>query len=92
MSVHGTAGGWQVKELFGDHSGCITALTLIKDPVGAVSWVLDEALAEDGNLTICAGCGDPLDHSQHQVVDIPHAQLLEMLGETGHNPMMAMFL
>jgi hypothetical protein len=82
----------QVKEVFGEHSGCITPLTLIKDPVGTVSWVLDEALVEDGTLKICTGCGNPLDHSQHQVVDIPHTQLLEILSDSGHSPVMTSFV
>ena len=35
-------------------------------------------------MSALAGCEDPLDHSQHNVVDIAPAQLDELLKESGH--------
>ena len=67
--------------------GCITALCLINADPATITYVLDSELETSGApLTICAGCNNPLDHTQHQVVRILPAQLAAILADAGHTP------
>jgi len=65
---------------------CITALSLYNNTSTSVEWYVDEEVLAMDTLRICAGCNDPLDHSQHMIVDIKTADLLAMLAESGHIP------
>eukprot|EP01003_Olkasia_polycarbonata_P003808 NODE_264_length_1082_cov_218.129719_g223_i0.p1 GENE.NODE_264_length_1082_cov_218.129719_g223_i0~~NODE_264_length_1082_cov_218.129719_g223_i0.p1 ORF type:complete len:319 (+),score=68.32 NODE_264_length_1082_cov_218.129719_g223_i0:66-1022(+) len=78
-----------VKELLGVDKGCITSLSMANATPGSVTWVVDEGVLELPSLRICSGCTNPLDHTQHQVVDITPAQLLTLLGK--HEPMKLKF-
>ena len=73
------------KALLGSTAGCITPLWLINDPEGKVQAVWDSAVLEGGKLRICAGCADPKDHTQHNVVDIAPADL-QRIAQSGTRP------
>ena len=66
-----------------DH-GCITVLQLYNDTAAQIVPVIENSLMKEKTLRICAGCKDPLDHSQHNVVDIPPSEILKLLNESGH--------
>jgi len=66
----------------GVEKGCITPLSMIAAGDKA-TLAIDESLLELPLLLMCAGCSDPLDHSQHNVVEIPPAALLQQLAEAG---------
>jgi len=65
--------------------GCITALSLYNDVSAQITPVWDSKLLDQAMLRICAGCEDPSDHSQHNVVDIPLAKLQQLMSESGHS-------
>jgi len=75
-----------VKSTFGIEGGCITSLSLLADKQNSVISVMDQNIFKQEIVTICSGCNDPLDHSQHNVVDVPSDILLKLLQESGHNP------
>jgi len=75
-----------VKSTFGIERGCITSLSLLADKQNSVISVMDQNIFKQEIVTICSGCNDPLDHSQHNVVDVPSDILLKLLQESGHNP------
>eukprot|EP00941_MAST-03F_sp_MAST-3F-sp1_P002791 g2791.t1 len=64
--------------------GCITSLSLYNDVTADITPVFDSKLFELNSLRICAGCEDPADHSQHNVVDVTMEQILTLLAESGH--------
>ena len=66
-----------------DH-GCITVLQLYNDTAAQIVPIIENSLMKEKTLRICAGCEDPLDHSQHNVVDIPPSEILKLLQESGH--------
>ena len=56
--------------------GCITCLSLFYDEADVpVQWVVDEQLLKTETWRVCAGCKDPLDHTQHNTTDISLDQL-----------------
>eukprot|EP00658_Telonema_sp_P-2_P026576 TRINITY_DN20745_c0_g1_i8.p1 TRINITY_DN20745_c0_g1~~TRINITY_DN20745_c0_g1_i8.p1 ORF type:complete len:459 (+),score=154.65 TRINITY_DN20745_c0_g1_i8:251-1627(+) len=67
----------------GVDAGCITALSLALAPTsgeGKITAVIDEALLDAKTpLVLCAGCADPLDHSQHNVCALSAEKLLQLL-------------
>jgi len=79
------------KSTFGIERGCITSLSLLLDSSHKVISVFDPNILKQSKLCICSGCKDPLDHSQHNVVDISLDLLLEILGESGHGPILMEF-
>ena len=52
--------------------GCITCLSLFYDKANNVTWAIDKELLanEEADICICAGCSDPLDHAQHNIVNM----------------------
>ncbi len=72
------------KEAFCQERGCITLLSLYNNTQGDVLPAIDKKLLAMPSLKICAGCDDPLNHAQHNVVDVKPQLLLELLKETGH--------
>jgi len=80
-----------VRRCFGFDAGCITALSLLNlkdyDRECGVQWIVDSKLVDlSDEITICAGCCDPLDHAQHHVVDIHCAKLMELVQGIGVEP------
>jgi len=65
--------------------GCITPLQLYNDVAAQCQLIMDEELLKMSSLRICAGCKDPSDHSQHNVVDISPGELVKMVKESGHD-------
>lgn len=65
-------------------SGCITLLSLYNDTAAQCVPVIENSLMKEKTLRICAGCKDPLDHSQHNVVDIAPSEVTKLLSESGH--------
>lgn len=87
-----------VQKYFGFERGCITALSLLNikgyDKSNGVQWIVDSKLMEmtdKSPITICAGCLDPMDHSQHHVVDIGSTKLLELVQGIGVEPVVIEF-
>jgi len=76
-----------VKSVFGLEKGCITSLSLLNDKSSKVKSIMDKKLLNLEKLTICSGCENPTDHSQHNVVDIAPTLLLKLLEGTGHKPL-----
>jgi len=70
--------------VLGVEKGCITALTMTAAGDKA-TLAIDESLLSLPTLLLCAGCNDPLDHSQHNVVELSPTALLELLAEAGTN-------
>lgn len=71
------------RSIVGVDKGCITALQLAIKPKEQVTVAIDESLLAEPTLVMCAGCCDPLDHSQHNVCSIPPKALLGLLEDTG---------
>ena len=77
-----------VENVFGFSEGCITSLSLLniesknKKELN-FEWVLDNGVLLEPNkvITICAGCMDPKDHTQHHVVDITPQLLLNLINQ-----------
>jgi len=80
-----------VKSVFGIERGCITSLSLLNDKKKQVISVFEPNIFNQPTLTICSGCKDPLDHSQHNVVDVPTDLLLNLLKASGHDPQIVEF-
>ncbi|ETO26070.1 hypothetical protein RFI_11064 [Reticulomyxa filosa] len=84
-----------VQQILGFNKGCITALSLLNvsnnTDNNKLQWVLDRSLLDQKQLSICAGCLDPLDHSQHHVVDIAPNKLLELTNQCGFQPIFVDF-
>ena len=87
-----------VKKYFGFDTGCITALSLLNmkgyDKESGVQWIVDSKLLEmtdTSPITICSGCSDPMDHSQHHVVDIGSTKLVELVQSVGVEPVVVQF-
>lgn len=73
------------KDLVCQEKGCLTMLTLLGNKVGKVQLVVQEELwnSEPNTcLRICAGCNDPLDHSQHNIVDVSLGTLKVLLNQS----------
>ena len=86
------AGAKDTKPALCIESGCMTLLSLYSDVQAKIIPVIDETLlARDGTLRMCAGCSDARDHSQHMVVDITPALLLQLIAESGHDFMTSTF-
>ncbi|CAD7947350.1 unnamed protein product [Amoebophrya sp. A25] len=72
-------------ELLGSSKGCLTCLALWYNDAEktldkeSVSWVVEKELLDIGEWRICAGCEDPLDHKQHNIVDINQEDLAALL-------------
>lgn len=70
------------KDEFCSTCGCITPLSLFNNSQGSVTPVFDKGLFGLSTLRVCAGCTNPTDHSQHNIVDITPKQLLQLLKES----------
>eukprot|EP00516_Mucochytrium_quahogii_P005783 CAMPEP_0203762872 /NCGR_PEP_ID=MMETSP0098-20131031/15659_1 /ASSEMBLY_ACC=CAM_ASM_000208 /TAXON_ID=96639 /ORGANISM=" , Strain NY0313808BC1" /LENGTH=552 /DNA_ID=CAMNT_0050657453 /DNA_START=148 /DNA_END=1806 /DNA_ORIENTATION=- len=67
--------------------GCITLLSLYNNVQGDVTPAIDTQLFSGNQpLRMCAGCDDPLNHLQHNIVDITPDQLKTLLAESGTPP------
>jgi len=71
------------KECFSHEMGCITLLSAVNNVQRDVQLVIDEQIMEMPLIRVCAGCKDPLDHSQHMVVDLTPVQLKQLYAENG---------
>ena len=69
---------------FCSEKGCITPLCLYNNTLGDVTLAIEESLLSEESLTICAGCENPTDHSQHNVVKITPNQLLSLYNGPKH--------
>lgn len=72
------------KDILCIERGCITILSLYNDTSAQVVPVIDKSLLDEKSLRICIGCDDPLDHSQHNVVDIAPSEIMKLLEESNH--------
>ena len=85
------------KKYFGFNGGCITALSLLNissyDKENGLQWIVDSNLiqSKEQMSSICAGCADPNDHSQHHVVDIPMTKVMKLVESIGIDPVVIDF-
>mmetsp|Transcript_11275 Transcript_11275/g.13666 ORF Transcript_11275/g.13666 Transcript_11275/m.13666 type:complete len:391 (+) Transcript_11275:159-1331(+) len=70
------------KECLCIDKSCLSLLSLWNNS-GAVVPVIDSKLFDGENiLRICSGCKDPLDHSQHNMVDVTPSMIKQILTES----------
>mmetsp|Transcript_21844 Transcript_21844/g.38624 ORF Transcript_21844/g.38624 Transcript_21844/m.38624 type:complete len:586 (-) Transcript_21844:99-1856(-) len=67
---------------FCHEKGCVSLLNLYNNVQGDVIPVIDSELFKAETLRICVGCNDPVDHSQHNLVDVSPALIQELLAES----------
>ena len=84
-----------LRKYFGFIKGCITSLSFLNitdyDKENGVKWIVDSSIVDGDDLVICAGCRDPVDHTQHHVVDISAAKHVELIKSIGVEPVIIDF-
>ncbi|KAF4660017.1 hypothetical protein FOL47_007352 [Perkinsus chesapeaki] len=73
------AGGEQAANCLKSERGCITCLSLYYDENNRVQWVVSTKVLNLDKVCVCAGCLDPKDHTQHNVVTMTLQQISEVI-------------